>query len=199
MKKILTIVLATSLFVVGHAQVHGQTIPALEAREIALSMVGGGDVTGLELVSDPVIGQVYNVVVVNNAVRYEVSINAATGEVFRLISAGQARPDSVPPAAAPAAAPGGPVVQHDDGRRIRRNPFRRNITREQAVQIGLDFLASQGFYGATFRRHSGIDFEWGVWSWEIYFNYFGREIELYIDMHTGAVTNFEVGGGPGWR
>ena len=42
MKKILTIVFAISLFVAGEARVHGQTISAIEAREIALAMVGGG-------------------------------------------------------------------------------------------------------------------------------------------------------------
>ena len=55
-----------------------------QAREIALSFTGGGTISGLELISDVGRGLVYRIVIVNDAARYEVSLNARTGDIFRL-------------------------------------------------------------------------------------------------------------------
>ncbi|MCL2192267.1 MAG: PepSY domain-containing protein [Treponema sp.] len=193
MKNIFAITFVLMIFVMGNAQVQGQTISALEARDLAISMVGGGMVTELKLVQDPAEGLVYHVVVVNNYIRYDVLINAGTGEVFRL-STGAIQPVAPTTTASP-----GTATQDNRTQRIRRNPFRPRVSRAEAVEIGYAFLASRGFPNASFRRHSGIDFEWGRWAWELYFWDVGVEIELYIDMHTGDVTNFDIERtGRGW-
>jgi len=201
MKKILISVVIAAFFAV---QVHAQNISALQARELALSVTGGGTVSNLELVSDPTVGPVYQIVVTNDGVRHEVSINASTGEIFRLI-AGQ-----VPGGTAVAAAGGGT----QPSRHVTRqgidltalgitpapppHPFRlfrpRNppVTRASAVEIGYLFLASRGFPYATFRRHSGTERDYGRWAWELYFMDGWTEIELYIDMHSGEVVRFDI-------
>ena len=186
MGKKFSAVFVMAVLVMGNTWLHGQTISAPEARDLAISVVGGGTVTELQLVSDPVEGTVYRIVVVNNYARYDVVINAGSGDVLRL------QPQAEGPAIA---APSG----DGETRRVRRNPFRPRVSRAQAVEIGYAFLAYRGFPNASFRRHSGVDFDWGRWSWELYFWDIGVEIELYVDMHTGDVVNFELEGtGRGW-
>jgi len=198
MKKKLTCVFALAFFVIVYAQTeaHGQTISALEAREIALAMTGGGVLNSLELVTDAATDVLaYRIIIVSGDARYEVFVNANTGDVFRLIA-------GVPAEAAAQAAP--PATTAEPGARaqqpVSRNPFRPNVSRAEAVEIGYVFLAAQGFPNASFRRHSGIDWEWRRWwAWELYFRDIGTEIELYIDMHTGEVVNFVVEGRGGRR
>jgi len=200
MKKIFNVVFALTIFAIGNTQLYGQAVSAIEARDLAISVVGGGTVTELELTHDPAGGSVYHIVVVNNYVRYDVFINAGTGEVFRLttgqVPLGEVQPVGTGPT--PAASPA-TASQDNRTQRVRRNPFRPRVSRAEAVEIGYAFLAYRGFPNASFRRHSGIDFEWGRWAWELYFWDIGLEIELYIDMHTGDVVNFEIErAGRGW-
>ena len=197
-RKILASIFIAFLFA---AQIHAQTISAAQAIEAALSITGGGTISSLELIADPAIGPVYQIVVVNNDIRHDISINAVTGDVIRLTS-GQPIP-MAETALAPAPA-----------RHITRqgidltalgitpapppHPFRlfrpRNppVSRAHAVEIGYLFLASQGFPHARFRRHDGVDRDFGRWAWELYFLDGWTEIELYIDMHSGEVVRFDI-------
>jgi len=168
------------------AQSGTQNISAGDAVERALAATGGGTLESLQFVPEGPAGPAFAIVISDTSLRHEVLIAASDGGLLSL------RAYPVPSAAPTTAAAETPAAR--DGR-IRRNPFRPTVSRADAVLIGYTFLASRGFTDATFRRHSGIDFDWGVWSWELYFNYFGAEIELYIDMHTGDIRNFEMEGG----
>jgi len=191
MKKIFTVFYIAFFFAM---QIHAQTISAAQAMEAALSITGGGTISSLELLTDPAIGSVYQIVVVNADIRHDVSINAATGEVVRLSA--------------------GPTAEAAPGRHVTRqgidlsalgitpspppHPFRifrpRNppVSRANAVEIGYLFLASRGFPHATFRRHDGVDRDYGRWAWELYFLDGWTEIELYVDMHSGEVVRFDI-------
>ena len=177
------------------AQLHAQTISAAQAMETALSVTGGGTISSLELFADPAIGPVYQIVVVNNNIRHDVSINAATGELIRL-TAGQPAAESAPgrhvtrqgiDLTALGITPAPPPHRF---RLFRpRNP---PVSRANAVEIGYLFLASQGFPHATFRRHDGVERDYGRWAWELYFLDGWTEIELYVDMHSGEVVRFDI-------
>ena len=202
MKKILTGILALSLFVIGSAHIYGQAnISVPQAREVALAMTGGGTINSLQLTSGPG-GPVYQVVVLNNAVRYEILINAQTGEVIGLNS-GQA---AGLPAVTMAPPPGGGV-----GNVMPMSPQPRQggggrhanaqVSRERAIEIAYAHLRSRGFHSAAFRTDSGIDWERGRWVWELEFRDVGTVIEFYIDINTGDIVKFEVersGRGRGW-
>jgi len=200
MQKKLVCIFILASFVITHtqAEAHGQTISALEAREIALAITGGGTLNSLELVTDAATDVLaYRIIIVNNGARYEVFVNASTGDIFRFIA-------GMPAEAATQVAPPATTAEPEPGTRtqqpVSRNPFRPNVSRAEAVEIGYAFLADQGFPNASFRRHSGIDWEWRRWwAWELYFWDIGTEIELYIDMHTGEVVNFEIEGRGGGR
>ncbi|MCL2191525.1 MAG: PepSY domain-containing protein [Treponema sp.] len=192
MKKVLTGIFAVAFLAAGHA-LYAQAVSAPDAMERALAITGGGTVESLELVSDPAAGQVFRIMVVNNAIRYEALVNASTGEVLGLRTIGD-----------PGALPGSAVTSHGvDLTALGITPaapprfslFRpRNppVSRANAVEIGYLFLASQGFPHATFRRHSGTDRDHGRWAWELYFLDGWTEIELYIDMHSGEVVKFDI-------
>ena len=194
-RKILMAVFCLAFFAV---QVYAQTISAVQAREIALSMTGGGTVSSLELVTEPAIGPVYEIVIINDGLQHNVSINAVTGDVIRL-AAGQAVQAEAAPAqvrhinrqgidlTALGITPGPPPHWF---RLFRpRNP---PVSRANAVEIGYLFLASRGFPHATFRRHDGVERDYGRWAWELYFLDGWTEIELYIDMHSGDVVRFDI-------
>jgi len=70
-----------------------------------------------------------------------------------------------------------------------RNP---PVSRDNAVVIGYLFLTSRGFPHATFRRHDGVERDYGRWAWELYFLDGWTEIELYVDMHSGEVVRFDI-------
>jgi len=201
------VVLGIFAAVMCAAQVHAQMISAAQAMEQALSITGGGTVSSLELIDHPEMGPVYQMVILDNALRHDVSINAVTGEVVRL-SAGQALPavEAAPvPAVETAPAPVRHVTRHGIDLTALGitpapppHPFRlfrpRNppVSRAHAVEIGYLFLESQGFPHATFRRHDGVDRDYGRWAWELYFLDGWTEIELYIDMHSGEVVRFDI-------
>ena len=197
MKKVFTGFLVLAFLAIGSAQIYGQTgISAPQARETALAMTGGGTVSSLELTSGPS-GQVYQVVVLNNAVRYDVSINAQTGEVLSL-SSGQTM--GQPPVAAVPQQGFGNAAPSRPGQGGGRHANVR-ISRERAIEIAYEHLRSRGFHTASFRTDSGIDWERGRWVWELEFRDAGMEIEFYIDINSGEIVKFEVEGrgrGRGW-
>ncbi|MCL2380406.1 MAG: PepSY domain-containing protein [Treponema sp.] len=198
MRKSFVCILAVAFLAAGYAQ--GQAISAIQARDIALIITEGGVVSSVDQVSDPAVGLAFQVVVTNNNVRYEVFINASTGDIFRLTTAQTA---AAPP---PADGSGRAITsQGIDLTALGITPappphwFRltrpRNppVSRENAVKIGYLFLASRGFPHANFRRHQFFaERDYGRWAWQLYFMDGWREIELYIDMHSGEVVIFDI-------
>ena len=190
-RAILLGMLAAVFFAAGQA--HAQTVSAVQARETALAMTGGGAISSLELTVDPVMGPVFQIAILNNNVRYDVLIDAGTGGVLRLSAAGD-----VPPAAA--AAPG---FQQQDGivvgtvvpRLPRRpgGPSNPPVSAQMAVEIARDHLLSIGVSHARF-DYVYMDRERGRWVWSVEFDgRGGRDYEFYIDVNTGAIIKFEMG------
>ncbi|MDR0511481.1 MAG: PepSY domain-containing protein [Treponema sp.] len=197
--------------VVFAAAAHAQAISAAEASERAVSVVGGGTLSSLELINEPAFGTGYQIVIINAGMRYEIFVSAATGDILRLVSipGDHASPAAMPVAAAPAPAAlaaAAPAAVHLNRQGINltelgitpgspphwfrifrpRNP---PVSRASAVEIGYIYLRQvRGISHATFRRHSGIERDYGRWAWELYFMDGWTEIELYIDMHSGDVV-----------
>jgi len=196
MKKIVTGIFA--LFLFAAAQVYGQSVSAVEARELALSITGGGRISSLELVSDSALGPVYQVVVIHNDVRYDVSINARTGEIFRLTT-GQtalqpASPQTAVPQAAAAGQQGGIFIGNVAPRFPRRlgGPSNPPISAQRAVEIARDHLVYIGVTHARF-DYVYMDRERGQWVWSVEFDgRRGRSYEFYINVHTGDIVEFEI-------
>jgi len=72
-----------------------------------------------------------------------------------------------------------------------RNPA---VSLTDAIEIAATFLESHGIE-ATFGGHSGMDWEWGRWVWEITFrDATDRRLayEFYIDVNTGEIVKFET-------
>ena len=197
MKKTFSLVAALFLFAGAYAQVpvYGQNISAIEARDIALSMTEGGAISSLELVSEDSVGPVYRIVIINNNVRYEVFVNARTGDIFRLT--GSAQVPAAPQTAAPplaAGQQGGIVIGTVTPRRPARfgGPANPPISAQRAVEIARDHLVSIGVTHARF-DYVYMDRERGLWVWSVEFDGRGRDYEFYIDVNTGAIVQFGIG------
>jgi len=184
--QILTSVFALVFFATGYAQVHGQAnISAPAAMEIALAMTGGGTVNSLELVSGAT-GLMYQIVIVNNAIRYEVSVDAQTGAIVRL-STGQT---GAPPVAVPqqGVQPQGGGVHV--GNVVPRPPARHGgpanppISAQRAVELARNHLVAMGVTHARF-DYVYMDIERGRWVWSVEFDGCGRDYEFYVDVITG--------------
>ena len=74
----------------------------------------------------------------------------------------------------------------------RSRPSNPAISLERAIEIAYADLAARNI-PATFRTHSGMDWERGQWVWELEFRpTTGRGvIEYYINVNTGAIVKFE--------
>ena len=177
----------------GLAQAHGQTIPAPQARDIALGLTGGGAVTSLELTSGDG-GQIYQIVVINNAERYDITINAQTGAVISLRS-GQTGTAAVPQTAAPEAAQqGGIFIGNVVPRQpaVRGGPANPPVSAQRAAEIARDHLISIGITRARF-DYVYMDRERGRWVWSVEFDGDrGRDFEFYIDVNTGEIIHFSI-------
>jgi len=194
MKKVLTGIFAVAFLATGLA-LHAQTISAHDAMERALAATGGGTVNSLELVSDPAEGSVFRIVIVNNNIRFDVSVNASTGGVIRLSTG------STPGGASPAAAPqqatpqgGGIFVGTVTPRRPARpgGPANPPISAQRAVEIARDHLVSIGVTSARF-DYVYMDMERGRWVWSVEFDGArGRDYEFYIDVNTGHILQFKI-------
>ena len=183
MKRIFTGLLALALFAISAAHVYGQaSVSAPQAREIALAMTGGGTVSSLEL-SSGAAGPVYQIVVINNAVRYEVSINAQTGEVIRISTAQAGTPPAVPHLAPQQGDGLGSIVPRPPRRH--GGPVNPPISAQRAVELARAHLDAMGVTGARF-DYVYMDFERGTWVWSVEFDSRGRDFEFYVDVHTGA-------------
>ncbi|MCL2380125.1 MAG: PepSY domain-containing protein [Treponema sp.] len=97
MKKIFTAFFAMAIFAAVVPAAYAQAISSVQARNIAVSMAGGGSVTSLEMVADASLGQLYRIVVTNGPRQYHMSISAASGDVLSLNAT--ALPGSVQPVA----------------------------------------------------------------------------------------------------
>ena len=72
------------------------------------------------------------------------------------------------------------------------SPSNPAISLERAIEIAYADLTARNI-SATFRTHSGMDWERGQWVWELEFRpTTGRGvIEYYINVNTGAIVKFE--------
>jgi len=201
MKKVFLSVFALILLSANFVTVHGQAnISVPQAREIALAMTGGGTISSLELTSGAE-GQVYQIVIVNNATRYDISINVQTGDVLRLTSgqigaaAGAAAPAQRPAAQSPAPQQqGGIIIGNVVPRPPRRSggPVNPPVSAQRAVEIAANHLASIGATNFRF-DYVYMDVERGRWVWSVEFDRIGggRDAEFYIDVHTGEIIQFK--------
>ena len=192
MRKLLTGIFAVFLFAAG-SSAYSQNISAIDARDLALSITGGGVISSLELVSAGTADPVYQIVILNNDLRYEVSINARTGDIFRLTTsqAGAVSPQLVTPhQTAPQG--GNIVIGNVTPRRPARlgGPVNPPVSAQRAVEIARDHLVSIGVTTARF-DYVYMDRERGRWVWSVEFDGRGREYEFYIDVDTGAIIKFE--------
>ena len=196
MKKVFASLFALFLLAAGNAQtpVYGQNISAIDARELALAITGGGTISSLELISDAAVGPVYQITVVNNDVRYDVSINARTGDIFRLTASQAASPQVAPPPAIQQQQDqGGIFIGNVTPRRPARfgGPSNPPISAQRAVEIARDHLISIGVTNVRF-DYVYMDLERGQWVWSVEFDGRGRDYEFYIDVNTGAIVQFKI-------
>ena len=190
MKKVLTGIFAVALLATALAQANAQAIiSAQQARETALAMTGGGAVSSIGLTAGAE-GAVYQIVIINNGARYEVSVCARTGEVIRLSFAqAPAPPVAAPPASAPAQVQpqGSIVIGNVVPRRTARSggPANPPISAQRAVELARDHLVAIGVTYARF-DYVYMDIERGVWVWSVEFDGRGRSYEFYVNVNTGA-------------
>lgn len=172
MKKILTVLIVFAVFAAVHAQsVSAQTVSAVQAGEIAVGAAGGGSVDSLKMITVGVQGWVYRIVVADGDMRYEVFVNAGSGEVSSLKSWTDWPRSSMP-----------------------ANPA---VSASRAEEIAKLHLDSQGFAQAGRDKRTKLDWEMGRWVWELEYKQ-GRgrdkmEFDFYIDAETGEILKFEIG------
>jgi beta-lactamase regulating signal transducer with metallopeptidase domain/uncharacterized membrane protein YkoI len=65
------------------------------------------------------------------------------------------------------------------------------ISLSQAIQIAHNDLSESGI-SAVFRTHSGVDWEYAHWVWELEFDSELGDIEYYIDINTGRIIHFVI-------
>ena len=138
-----------------------------EAREAALSMAGGGTVSALELLSYTGRGLVYHIVVVNDAARYEIFMDAHTGDIFRFTS-GKA-PGML---ALDIAWLGGDAVQP-------------SVNRPRLDEAAAAALAASG---GGMVRHICLDWERGTAVYHVRVYHNGNRIDYHLDRSTLAVV-----------
>ncbi|MCL2190533.1 MAG: PepSY domain-containing protein [Treponema sp.] len=189
MKKVFAGVFAAAFLAAVWVPAGALAFSAADAIERALAATGGGTVESLELVSDPVAGSVYRIVVANNAVRFEVTVSASTGGIAGLVTRGA---EAAPRLAAPEG--GGIVVGVVTPRRAARpgGPANPPVSAQRAVEIARDHLVSIGVTRARF-DYVYMDMERGRWVWSVEFDGArGRDYEFYIDVDTGRIIKFEI-------
>jgi uncharacterized membrane protein YkoI len=171
MKKILAGLFAFAFFVALYVQpVFAQTVSAARAGEIAVGAAGGGAVSSLEMITEGEGTSVFRIVVADGNMRYEVFVNAGSGEVSRLRN------------------------WNDQSRSAM--PDSPRISESKAEEIAKAHLDSQGFRQAVRDKRTDMDWERGRWVWELEYSQ-GRgwdemEFEFYIDAETGEILKFEI-------
>jgi len=141
-------------------------LTVVEAREIAIELVGGGTVNELNLNTDEV---KFDIIVYYNEA-FQVTLNAKNGELIRLESL---------------TAPSNIVELSETA------PLSGNLTAEQAVDIAKQHLASIGITNATL-FYSYSDIEGGIPVWSIEFKYNGRGLEFYVVKATGDLLKYPM-------
>ena len=191
-------------------------ITASQAGEIAVEVVGGGSMQGIETTT--VNGEMrFAVRVGYNGNAYDVVLDAQSGELISLRLIEQ-QPEQVmtPDTSQTAAEEAVPAVQNEPaaelpsaqtpqsplqaappspspGSRLDNRPSNPTISLERAIEIGYAEITRQGHTG-TFLRDSGIDWERGQWVWELLFRVEGGRlplVEIYINTETGDIVKFE--------
>ena len=166
--KIFAGIFALAFIAVVSVQVYGQTgISAPQAREIVLGITGGGTVNSLELVSSPT-GPVYQIVVTHNATRYEISLNAQTGQIIRLIS-GQ----------------GGGMPQTPGIPRVPQIP---QIFAQGGARLDEAAATALARSGGGVVRHVCVDWEQGVAVYHVRIYRNGNRMDYHLDRQSLTVV-----------
>ena len=135
-----------------------ELITAVQAREIAVDLVGGGYVDELSL--DTTEEKTTFLIVINYDDQvFQVTLDAANGELVHL--------DSL-------TTPSSETIN-----------LSGNLTSEDAIEIARQHLESIGITSATL-AYSYSDIEDGIAVWSIEFRYNGRDLEFYVVKETGA-------------
>lgn len=168
----------------GQAQTTGQTqtgTPAAitityeKAKEIALTKVGGGTVREIELDYEHGI-LVYEVEIKYNGIKYEVDVNAETGEIVKFkseYSSNTAALSTSQPTATSTPSQSGSTASGQ-------------ISYEKAKEIA---LAKVG--GGTIKDIE-LDYEKGRLVYEVEVKYNSREYEVKIDAATGEIVKYRI-------
>lgn len=200
----------------GHFMSQGISLE--QAREIAVAAVGGGVVQGIEAGYESGVMQIGIIVRYSEGLLYYITLDASSGGIVGMYALRQDGGDSpavpgdyfAPPETPPPSAQNQPPIQALPEATQPTQPASSpspspqeptggagfsgtTIPLEQAIQIANNDLAARGI-SATFRAHSGIDWEYGQWVWELEFMSSMGVIEYYINASTGAIVKFEIDG-----
>ena len=137
-------------------------ITVVEAREAAIGLIGGGEVSELNLNTDEAL-PVFEIMLQHEEEVFQIRLNATNGELIQL--------ENLTPAATDTVNPSG------------------NLTSEEAIDIARRHLQSIGITNATL-LYSYSDIENGVAVWSIEFRYNGRDLEFYVVKATGDFLKY---------
>ena len=140
------------------------SITVLEAREIAIELVGGGTVNELNLNTDE---STFDIIVYHNQ-EFQVTLDATTGELIRLESLTTTSNE----------------VESPDIDSLQAIESSENLTSDQAVDLAKEHLAIIGITDAIL-VYSETDLEEGIPVWSIEFRHNGRDLEFYVGKATG--------------
>lgn len=135
---------------------------AVQAREIAVGLVGGGAVSEVSL-NTAEEAMVFDVIVYNDGEEFQVVLDATDGTLIRLESLRAT-----------------PFEEID---------LSENLTSEEAIEIAREHLATIGITNATL-VYSYSDVENGTAVWSIEFRYSGRDLEFYVVKATGDFLKY---------
>jgi beta-lactamase regulating signal transducer with metallopeptidase domain len=176
-----------------------QGISLAEAREIAITTVGGGVVQQLDAEYEDGI-MLIGIVIQHEGSIYHITLDAASGAVVEMFLLSEMPEDIYLPTQEEETPSDSPVQNEDVSQYIPPQneveitpPADASITLEQAIEIAYADLAARGI-SADFRADSGIEWEYGQWVWELEFRGSMGIIEFYINANTGAIVKFEIDG-----
>ena len=135
-------------------------ITVIEARELAIDLVGGGVINDLSLNTEEAI-PTFDIIVYHDREEFQIILDATSGSLIRLESL--TTPEPVALAAVEVAG---------------------NLTAEEAISLAREHLSTIGITDATL-VYSYSDTEDGIAVWSIEFRYNGRDLEFYVVKASG--------------
>ena len=136
-----------------------------QARDIALGRIGGGEMRSIE--AGYVDGEMlFGISILQDSFVYHITLSGADGYLISLHMN-------------PYPLDGGSGLQT------------LGISLEQAIQIAYSDLAERGI-AADFYTHSGIDWEYGRWVWELEFINSSGLIEYYVNINDGTIVYLRI-------